>query len=247
MVMRMDFNSKMEQEIETLARTLKNSKLAVSESEARRMAEEMLSTSKKVADDFAERDKRLYGAQPKNKDVELAHKALEQITSNMGKGHSNVRINIGELDLNKPLKDMISSEEEPSDREDDDAVDLSEPKSAPANDWTQSIAEPGSATASKDIESDVDDDSNDDLDSEEEREPADTLDEEKELEEIKEVPLQAPVADGDSDEIGEGGETDFSIKELSEAPKKSEETRKKDIESMEESKVDLSEMFNANK
>lgn len=246
----MTFDSKMEHEIETLARTLKNSKLAVSESEARRMAEEMLSTSKKVAEDFAERDKRLYGAQPKNKDVEMAHKALEQITSKMGKGQSNVRIDIGELDLNKPLKDMIAKEEEPSEREEDDAVDLDEPKAAPANDWAQPAAEPipaAPAAAPSEIESDIDDDSNDDLDSEEEREPSDSkLEEEKVSEESGDAPVQAP-ADGDSDEVGEGGETDFSIKELSEAPKKSEEQRRKEIEEMEESKVDLSKMFNANK
>ncbi|MFH0870584.1 MAG: hypothetical protein V1866_06030 [archaeon] len=246
----MNFDSKMEQEIETLARTLKNSKLAVSESEARRMAEEMLRTSKKVSDDFAERDKRLYSTQPKSKDVEMAQKALEQITSRMGKGESNVRIDVGELDLNKPLKDMIASEEEPSDREEDDAVDLGEPKAAPANEWTQPVAEPESvapAALPKEIESDVDDDLNDDLDSEEEKDPADNNLEEKQSEEAEEAPAQAPAADGDSDEVGESGETDFSIKELSEAPKKSEEQRRKEIEEMKESKVDLSKMFDASK
>jgi hypothetical protein len=136
-------------EIEKLARTLRASKLAVSESEAYRMATDMLSTSKKVHDDFKERDQKLYGEHKQSSEIETAHKMMEKITHNMGTGKSNVRIDIAQLDLGKPLKQLIEEQEEPIEKEDeDDAILLKDnnvleqiAQSTPANVQTTIVEE----------------------------------------------------------------------------------------------------------
>jgi hypothetical protein len=118
-----DFNikSKHDEEVEELARNLRRNKLASSESEARRMAEEMVNTSKKVHDDFAEREKKIYGGEKKSPEIELAHKQVEQLATNIAKGKSNVRIDIPELDVTRPLKDLVA-EDEAYDKESDEDV-----------------------------------------------------------------------------------------------------------------------------
>ena len=122
----MDIKTKRESEIESLAMMLRKNKLASSDSEARRMAEEMLNTSKKVSDDFADREKKYFGEQRKDAEVELAHKQIEQLASNLARGKPDVRIDLEGIDVNKPLRELIPEDEEPSETEDEDAVELKE-------------------------------------------------------------------------------------------------------------------------
>jgi hypothetical protein len=128
--------SKHDEEVESLAMNLRRNRLASSDSEARRMAQEMLSTGKKVQDDFAEREKKIYGTQVKNPEVELAHRQVEQLTNNISKGKSNVRIDIPELDLNKPLKDIVGEDDEYADKEDDEFVEMKENSASESSDET---------------------------------------------------------------------------------------------------------------
>jgi uncharacterized pyridoxamine 5'-phosphate oxidase family protein len=119
-----DFNikSKRDEEVETLATNLRRNRLASSDSEARRMAEEMLSTSKKVHDDFTQREKTFYGDQKKNPEVELAHRQIEQLASNLARGKSNVRINIPEINVDKPLRELVTPEYYPEKEDDEEVV-----------------------------------------------------------------------------------------------------------------------------
>jgi hypothetical protein len=218
-----DFKSGQEEEIEKLARTLKSSKLASSESEAKRMAEEMLGIGKKVSDDFKKRENNFYNEQNKSREQQIAQKQVEMLVSNLASGKSNVRIDMAEfkgLDVNKPLKDLISEEEEPVESDDDDAVEIlpSREKSLP-------------------VEKNFDDsvwnkplDDDDDEGSEEEKED-----------------LKEKHEESESSEEDDSHEIDFSIKELDSAPVKSADERKREIDNMEESKIDLSSVFNANK
>jgi hypothetical protein len=179
-----DYTPKERQEIETLARTLKQSRLASSESEAFRMAEEMLHTNKKVHDDFKERDKQMYGEAKKSTEIENAHKMMEAITANMAKGKSDVRINIQQIDVNKPLKELVMEEEEPQEHEeDDDAVMIKE-------DVPKAAGDEG-----------TDDDFDDEADAEEEEKP---------LPKMPEI-LDSPPANPDAEAAEE---EDFSVKEL---------------------------------
>jgi hypothetical protein len=235
-------NNRQEEEIEKLVRTLKNSKIATSESDARRMAEEMLGISRKVASDFAERERKIYGDQKQSHDVDVAHKQMELLASNMGKGKSNVRLGLDEIDVEKPLRDLVKQESEPVETDEDDAVELvqevsldDEPEQK--TEWAQES--PKEESVSKIIESDVDSDDDKDDDSDENPE-----DEKEEKAEEKEAPAKEASEPEAAEESG--GEDDFSVKEL-ETPPANPESRKKEIESMEESSVDLSNMFNVNK
>jgi hypothetical protein len=128
-----DFNvkTKRDDEIEKLATMLRRSRLANSDSDARRMAADMLETSKKVSDDFSEREKKMFGDQRKDAEVELAHKQVEQLTSNLARGRGDVRINVEGIDVNKPLKELIPDEPEREEAEDEDGVELkNEPSEA---------------------------------------------------------------------------------------------------------------------
>ncbi|KYK27111.1 hypothetical protein AYK26_00230 [Euryarchaeota archaeon SM23-78] len=117
--------TKKDEEIEKLVANLRKNKLASSDSEARRMAEEMLSTSKKVSEDFAEREKRIFGEDKKSVEVELAQKRVAEISSNIARGKADVRIDVEGVDVTKPLKDIVKEQEEPIEREDDEiAVDV---------------------------------------------------------------------------------------------------------------------------
>jgi hypothetical protein len=232
----MNINNSQEEEIEKLTRTLKNSKLATSESEARRMAEEMLGISKKVASDFAEREKKIYGEQKQSRDVEVAHKQMEQLAANMAQGKSNVRLDLDEIDVNKPLRDLVKQESEPVENDEDDAVEIPDAESAEedavektetANESAPEDAEPKKSEES--VESD-DDNFDDDDGSDDDKEPE---------EKAEEAEPSTEASEGSS-------EDDFSVKEL-DTPPANPESRRKEIDGMEESKIDLSSMFNANK
>jgi hypothetical protein len=112
-------------EVEKLARTLKASRVAVSESEAYRMAEEMLVTSRKVHEDRKAREQEMFGRERRNVESENAQKIMEKISANMAKGR-DVRIDIDELDLEKPLKELVRDEPVQDHEEEDDAVLLHE-------------------------------------------------------------------------------------------------------------------------
>lgn len=120
------FKTNRDEEIERLAMMLRKNRLASSDSEARRMAAEMLETSKKVAEDFSEKEKQIYGEQRKDPEIELAHKHVEQLAANLAKGRGEVRINLEGVDLNKPLKELVAEEESHEEPDEDDAVELVE-------------------------------------------------------------------------------------------------------------------------
>lgn len=195
-----DFNvkSKHDEEVEELARNLRRNKLASSESEARRMAEEMISTSKKVHDDFAEREKKIYGSERKNPEIELAHKQVEQLATNIAKGKSNVRIDIPELDVTRPLKDLVAEHEGYEKEDDEEAGDETEAHDAEAKEETNEepeheveevkTDEPAEQEPSEE-HSDEDDDDNGDVGPGDE--PAE--------------PVQVNKPDDDSDEGGDDG------------------------------------------
>jgi len=270
-----DFNikSKRDEEIESLAMNLRRNKLASSDSEARRMATEMLSTSKKVQEDFAQREKRMYGDQTtKSPEVELAHKQIEQLASNLAQGKSNVRIDIPEIDVNKPLKEIVGEEsdyekeddeevvvkEEPQEEVQEDSGDETgdevepeeiEPEEKPSEELVVD-EEPGDAGPGDAPEEPVQVNEGDDSDDSGEEGGADDSSDESEKE-----PADAPIDDTEMEEASDEcespieGEPDFSVKELdnSEQLRKSEEERKAELSKMEESKIDLSNMFNVNK
>nr|MCK4930364.1 hypothetical protein [Nanoarchaeota archaeon] len=134
-----DVKTKEELEIEKLAITLRKNKLASSEGEARRMAEEMLTTGKKVSEDFAEREKKIFGEEKKDAEVELAHKQVEQLAANIGKGKADVRIDIPGIDVNKPLRELVKEEEELVEKEDDEvAVEIAQ---GPKEEIKEEVAE----------------------------------------------------------------------------------------------------------
>lgn len=271
-----DFNikSKRDEEIESLAMNLRRNKLASSDSEARRMAEEMLSTSKKVQQDFAEREKRIYGDQTnKNPEVELAHRQVEQLASNLAQGKTNVRIDIPELDMNKPLKDIVGDDSDYEKEDDEEVVVKEEPQeevseevgeesgeegepdeAEPEEESPEEIVvdeEPGDVgpgdAPEEPVRVDEDDDSDDDTGDDSDDDTGEDSDEKPEND--------APIDDTEKEEAsddseGQGdGEDDFSVKELdnSEQLRKSEEERKAEVARMEESKINLSNMFNVNK
>ena len=268
-----DFNikSKRDEEIESLAMNLRRNKLASSDSEARRMAEEMLSTSKKVQQDFAEREKRIYGDHiNKNPEVELAHKQMEQLASNLAQGKTNVRIDIPELDMNKPLKDIVGDDSDYEKEDDEEVVVKGEPQeevkeeagdesgeegepdeTEPEEESPEGIAvdeEPGDVgpgdAPEEPVHVDEDDDSDDDTGD-------DDTGEDSEEKPEKDAPIDDTEKEeaSDSCESQGDGEADFSVKELdnSEQLRKSEEERKAEVARMEESKINLSNMFNVNK
>jgi len=271
-----DFNvkSKHDEEVEELARNLRRNKLASSESEARRMAEEMISTSKKVHDDFAEREKKIYGSERKNPEIELAHKQVEQLATNIAKGKSNVRIDIPELDVTRPLKDLVAEHEGYEKEDDEEAGDETEAHDAEAKEETNEepeheveevkTDEPAEQEPSEE-HSDEDDDDNGDVGPGDE--PAE--------------PVQVNKSDDDSDEGGDDGsdddsggkpdddvpvdaekeaasdegkgsdeeESDFTVKELdnNEQLRKSEDERKAELAKMPESGISLTNVFNVHK
>ena len=272
-----DFNikSKRDEEIESLAMNLRRNRLASSDSEARRMAEEMLSTSKKVQEDFAEREKRIYGDQKKNPEIELAHKQMEKLASNIAQGRPNVRIDIPELDVNKPLKEIVG-EDSDYEKEDDEEVvvkeqpqeqfgeeageesdekgehDEVEPEEEPAEGPTDEIVvdeEPGDVGPGDEpgepVQVDEDDDSGDDGDEGSDDDSGEDSDEKPE----EDAPIDEKEKEEASDDASDEGDPDFSVKELdiSEQLRKSEEEKKAELAKMAESKVDLSNMFNVNK
>jgi hypothetical protein len=268
-----DFNikSKRDEEIESLAMNLRRNKLASSDSEARRMAEEMLSTSKKVQADFAEREKRLYGDQTnKNPEIELAHRQVEQLASNLAQGKSNVRIDIPELDENKPLREIVGDDSD-YEKEDDEEVVV---KEEPQDDVKEEAADEAGEEAEPE-EAEPEDEPFDEIvvDKEPaEAPPVDALEETVRVEEenadddeggdddnddgSEEEPADdAPIDDTEKEEASDecegpvDGEADFSVKELdnSEQLRKSEEERKAEVARMEESKIDLGNVFNVNK
>lgn len=132
------------EEVEKLARTLRTSRVVQSESEAYRMANEMLNTSKKVNEDFKKRDELYHGTQSKNAEVEKAHFIMEKLTENMAKGKPNVRIDVGELDLNKPLKELMPAQ--PSQHEliedEDDAILINSPELTESKAFSELAGEP---------------------------------------------------------------------------------------------------------
>lgn len=256
-----DFNikSKRDEEIESLAMNLRRNKLASSDSEARRMAEEMLRTSKKVQEDFVEREKRMYGGQAsKDPEIELAHKQVEQLASNLAQGKTNVRIDIPEIDVNKPLKEIVGDDPD-YEKEDDEEVmvkeefqeepveeaglEANEPEEEPVVGVVdeESVSIVSGEVADEAVRAEEDDSGNGDDDSDDGSE--------------EESPGDAPIDDTEKEEASdecEGpieGEPDFSVKEIdnNEQLRKSEEERKAEISRMEESKIDLSSVFNANK
>jgi len=138
--------SKHDEEVEELARNLRRNRLASSDSEASRMAEEMLSTGKKVHDDFAERERKIYGDQKKNPEVELAHKQIEQLASNLARGRANVRIDIPEIDVSKPLKELVRENEALEAEDDEVATEVKEgpagePQEEPSEEATEEQTE----------------------------------------------------------------------------------------------------------
>jgi hypothetical protein len=145
-------------EVERLARTLRANRVVQSESEAYRMANEMLATNKKVHEDFKKRDSELYSGTVKNEESEKARIIMEKLTENLAKGRENVRIDVGELDLDKPLKDMFD-DEQPSMAvaEEDDAVFMPVPDASAPEPGTTSFEEP------KNPASTGNDDGNDDF------------------------------------------------------------------------------------
>src|SRR4030042_1831435 len=204
-----DFNikSKRDEEIEALAMNLRRNKLASSDSEARRMAEEMLSTSKKVQDDFVEREKRIYGGEKKTPQDEGKEETSEE-----------------------------PSEEEPDQGEGEeisvDEGDDEEPGDVGPGD------EPGEPLQAEE----GDDEGGDDDDK-----PEPGADDEGAEDEDKDSDGDLGI-DASEEGSGEGsGEEDFSVKEIdnNEQLKKSEDDRKKEIEKMPESRIDLSNVFNA--
>jgi hypothetical protein len=190
-------------EIEKLARTLKASRVATSESDAWRMAEEMLSTSKKVQDDFKAKDKALYNRE-KNPEVETARAIMEKLSANMAKGMSNVRLDLKELDLNKPLKELIPAEEALSEHEeDDDAVLVNDESLLPKKEESPIELQPPVSIAPvgpEVINMDDDDDSFD-------RDPDDDTEEEKPELPTSFVSAEVPEKKEEEDE-------EFSVKEL---------------------------------
>ncbi len=269
-----DFNikSKRDEEIESLAMNLRRNRLASSDSEARRMAEEMLRTSKKVQDDFAEREKRIYGGGRESPEVELAHKQMEQLASNIAQGKSNVRIDIPELDVNKPLKDIIGDDSDYEKEDDEEVMVKEEPQEEvqeeaggdageegepeevePEEESSEELvvdeepddAGPGDAPEEP-VQVDEDDGSDDGSDKNDDDESGDDSEEE---------PADAPIDETEKEEASDDcagpieGEPDFSVKELdnSEQLRKSEEERKAEVSKMEESKINLANMFNVNK
>lgn len=266
-----DFNikTKRDEEVESLAMNLRRNRLASSDSEARRMAEEMLSTGKKVQDDFVEREKRIYGVEKKSPEIDLAHKHVEQLASNLAKGKPNVRIDIPELDMNKPLKELVAQEEEYEKEDDEEVVVKEEPeeetKEKPVEE-PEPEQEPAEEKAEEPKEektdeegqaSDEDDDGGDVGPGDEPEEPVQVAEGDEDTGEGggeggdnggDEGGDDSPIAEEESDESSES-EPDFSVKELdnSEQLRKSEEERKAEIHKMPESKVNLSNMFNVNK
>ncbi|MBN1792093.1 hypothetical protein JW826_00180 [Candidatus Woesearchaeota archaeon] len=114
-------------EVEKLAKTLRANRLAISDLEAYRMAEDMLSTGKKVNADLRAREERMGISEKKDPQVESAHKLMEKISANLASGAGRVHINLGELDTTKPLAELVRQDEEEADLtplEDDDAVVL---------------------------------------------------------------------------------------------------------------------------
>jgi len=250
-----DFKSRQDEEIEKLTRTLRNSKLANSESEARRMAEEMMGISKKVADDFREREKNMYGEQKKSAEHDLAHKQMEMLAANLASGKSNARLDLSdlsELQIDKPLKDLVAEEEEPHNNEEDDAVEVSPPaeESAAPEPAAEEPAEEKSSwdkpvEEKKEGEKEVEEvDAGEDADVDDD--PNDESEEEKSEDSSEEAPAKE-AADVEAAEEDDSEGVDFSIKELDSAPAKSDDDRQREIKSMDESKIDLSSMFNANK
>ncbi len=261
-----DFNikSKRDEEVESLAMSLRRNKLASSDSEARRMAEEMLTTSKKVQDDFAEKEKRLYGSQKKVPEVELAHKQMEQLASNIARGKTNVRIDISEIDVSKPLKDLVRDEYDDFEKEDDEVAEelkeepgkevkseTSELSEEPSEETVRPEEEPSEEHESSDDEGDVGpgDEPSEPLQADEFGDDEGDKGEDKddsEEESAKDKPSEETSEESSEDE---GGDPDFSVKEIDnrEQLKKSEEERRKEREKMAESKVDLNSMFNVHK
>jgi hypothetical protein len=294
--------SKHDEEVESLAMNLRRNKLASSDSEARRMAQEMLSTGKKVQDDFVAREKKIYGTQVKNPEVELAHRQVEQLTSNLSQGKSNVRIDIPELDLNKPLKDIVGEDDDYSEKEDDEIIEMkedsaSEPaEESPGEEQAESVDELSEEVAEEPIEEAGEQEQESEQDEKAEEvsednkeveepaeEPAEPSEEEPKADEDaaaddedddsgdigpgdapnQPVEVEKTADDGDEDDGGDGdddsgeggdddksdGEPDFSVKELdgSEQLKKSEDDRKAEISRMEESRINLTNVFNVHK
>ena len=260
-----DIKTKKDAELEKLVATLKKNKLAMSDSEARRMAEEMLSTSKRVTEDFSEREKKIFGEQKKDSEVELAHKQVEQLTANIGKGKSDVRIDIEGVDVNKPLKDIVEAgEQKPVEKEDTEvAVEVdepepSEPKFEPEPEPKAIPEEPGEEPeAESEAESKEPEEAKEREDSELDEEPAkEEPKSEAEPEEPDEEPVEEepeselePKPDEESESKDDDSGMDVEVKELDESdkPKKSEEERKKEIDDMPESKIDLADVFKSNK
>ena len=189
-------------EVERLARTLRTSRLATSESEAYRMAQEMLSTSKKVSDDHKEREKALLGAPKRNIEAENAQKIIEKITSNAAQGKPNIRIDLGELDLEKPLKELIPDEAFHQEADEDDAVVVGESRQ---ENFGQDLggAPVEAAVESHGDEDDYYDDKDDDGTEEEKAQPAGGNDAES---------ILASVSD--SPESGEEFDSEVTVKEL---------------------------------
>ncbi len=274
-----DFKSRQEDEIEKLTRTLKSSRLATSESEARRMAEEMLGISKKVADDFKKREQQILGNKKMNVEQDLAHKQMEMLAANIASGKSNARLDLSdlnELDVNKPLKDLISEQEDqPDEKEEDDAVELTsadekvteiddvvepadekdsvdeslEEPSEQSSSWDKPVDENKEEPKQEVEEADVGDEGpepDDDSEAGSEEEKAEEAPEEDAPEKPAGEEIDPEAAEEDDSEGTEAGD-DFSVKELDSAPVKSDGDRKQEIESMEESRIDLSNVFNANR
>ena len=208
-------------EVDKLARTLKNSRVAVSESEAYRMAEEMLSIGKKVSDDFKQRDEKIYGQHRQDSEMKTAQKMVEKISQNMGAGKSDGRVDIQQLDLGKPLKQLVEEQEEPIYEDEDDAVlikDNNSPSHVPepalfSSESTEKIVERPVTNITQGIEEmpehfgkavsepekiqissedeDLFDDDEDDKDTEEEHEDHEVVAEE--VEAPKEAAIQAEI------------------------------------------------------
>ena len=269
-----DFNikSKRDEEIESLAMNLRRNKLASSDSEARRMAAEMLTTGKKVQDDFAEREKRIYGDQRRTPEVELAHKQMERLASNIAQGKSNVRIDIPELDENRPLRDIVGGDSD-YEKEDDEEVTVKEEPQVEVQE--EAGEEAGEEGEPEEVE--PEEESSEELVVDEEpgdAGPGDAPEEPVQIDEddgsddgggeggdddsgddSEKEPADAPIDETEKEEASdecEGpieGEPDFSVKELGngEQLRKSEEERKAEVSKMPESSIDLSNMFNVNK
>jgi hypothetical protein len=152
------------QEVEKLARTLRQSKVASSESDAFRMASEMLATQRKVHEDHKMREAKIYGEHLPNAEQKKATMIMEKLSENLSKGKSNVRIDVEELNLNTPLKEMVKEEESPVEEEEDDAVLVNDESLKESAEATEELKMPAIIEAAKphDEEDDFYDDDDDD-------------------------------------------------------------------------------------